>query len=104
MPEHSGSWPYQVEIEVPRADFDAKLRAVEAWLLEWEIPHRIGSSLGALGRMRVCFAEEKLARAFRNYHGGQAVPADEVTAALAADADDEELYDRLAGEYRDEQG
>ena len=95
------SWPHQVEIEVARDGFDAKLRAIETWLREWEIPYRIGSCLGAMGRMRVCFAEEGLARAFRQCHGGRFVPADEVAAALAADADDDSLYDRLSRDYRE---
>lgn len=93
------SWPHQIDIEVPRAGFDMKLRAIETWLAEWEIPCRIGSSLGSTGRMRVCFAEEKFARAFQHYHGGRIIPAGEVAAALAADADDDAFYARLAGEY-----
>jgi hypothetical protein len=99
MQGRADSWPYQVEIEVPRAGFGMKLRAVEAWLAEWEIPYRIGSSLGSTGQMRVCFAEEKFARAFQHYHGGRHVPADEAAAALAADADDEALFDRLAADF-----
>lgn len=93
------NWPHQVEIEVPRAGFDMKLRSIEVWLQEWEIPYRIGSSLGPIGRLRVCFAKEKFARAFRHYHGGRIVPADEIAAALAADAEDDAFYGRLAGEY-----
>lgn len=38
--EHS---PHQVEIEVPPAGFQMKLRAMETWLREWEIRYRIGS-------------------------------------------------------------
>lgn len=94
-------WPHQIEIEVPRAGFDMKLRAVETWLAEWEIPYRIGSSLGSVGRMRICFPQEKFARAFRHYHGGRIIPSDDVQAALAADADDDAFYDRAAGEYPD---
>lgn len=90
-------WPYQAEIEIAREGFDAKLRAAEAWLKEWEISYRIGSSLaGASGNLRVCFAEAKFASAFIAHHGGRQVPADEIAAALAADADDDALYDRLA--------
>lgn len=93
------SWPHQIEIEVPPAGFDMKLHAVETWLAEWEIPYRIGSSLGPIGRLRVCFAKEKFARAFRHYHGGRIVPADEIAAALAADAEDDAFYGRLAVDY-----
>lgn len=100
MHGEADSWPYQIEIEIAPEGFDAKLRAAEAWLAEWEIPHRIGSSLaGASGSLRICFAEEKFARAFQHYHGGRHVPADEVAAALAADASDDALYDRLAIDY-----
>lgn len=51
--------------------------------------------------MRVCFAEDKFARAFRHYHGGRAIPADEIAAALAADADDEVFYESWSGYCRD---
>lgn len=95
------SWPHQIEVTVPRVGFDAKLRAIEAWLVEWSIPYRIGSALGPIGRMRVCFAEERFARAFRHYHGGRLIPADEIAAALAADANDDALYDRLGRDYPD---
>ena len=101
MQGHADSWLHQIEIEVPRAGFDMKLRAIEAWLQEWSIPYRIGSSLGSIGRMRVCFAEERFARAFHHYHGGRLIPADEIAAALAADADDDALYDRLGRDYPD---
>ena len=95
------SWSHQIEIEVPRIGFDGKLREIELWLTEWAIPYRIGSSLGAVGLMRVCFPEQRFARAFQHYHGGWSVPADEVAAALAADADDEALYEGLARSYPD---
>lgn len=95
------SWPHQIEIEIARDGFDAKLRAIEAWLAEWQMPHRIGSSVGTIGRLRVCFAEEKFARACRLHHGGRMVSTDEIAAAVAADAEDEELYDRLAADYEE---
>lgn len=101
MQGEADSWPHQIEIKVSLAGFDAKLRAIEAWLQEWEIAYRIGSTISDIGRLRVCLAEEKFARAFQHYHGGRAISPDEVAAAQAADADDETLYDRLAREYPD---
>lgn len=72
MQGQGDSWPHQVEIEMPRNEFDARLRAIEAWLTEWEMPHRIGSTLaGASGSLRVHFAEAKFARAFVSQHGGR---------------------------------
>lgn len=32
------SWPHQVEIVLERRAFDARLRAIEQWLQDWEIP------------------------------------------------------------------
>jgi hypothetical protein len=104
MKGQADSWSHQVEIEVPRAGFDLKLRVMEIWLVEWEIPYRIGSSLGSIGRLRVCFADDKFARAFHHYHGGRIIPADEVAAALAADANDEAFYDRTRAITRTEDG
>jgi hypothetical protein len=95
---NAGPWAYEVEIETSRETFDGKLRAIEAWLNEWEIPHQIGSTLMAKGVLRVCFADERFARAFLYHQGGRRVPADQIAAALKADADDEAEYDRLARE------
>lgn len=63
-----------------REGFDAKLRAVEAWLTKWEVPYRLGSSLGAIGKLCVSFAEEKFAWASEYFHGGRAVSAHEIAA------------------------
>lgn len=97
----ANSWPHQIEFAIPRIDFDARLRGIEAWLREWAIPYRVGSSLGTIGLVWVRFAEERFARAFRQHHGGRIIPAEEVVSALSADSADEDLYDRLAREYPD---
>lgn len=95
-------WPHQVEIDLTRDEFDARLRSIEAWLNEWDIPHRIGSTLGASqGTLRICFTEAKFARAFIAQQGGRLLPDDEIERALSADAEDDELYRSLADEYDD---
>lgn len=100
MTTDAESWPHQILIAVAAADFDARLRAVETWLAEWEIPHRIGSTMmGQTGSLRVCFAEAKFARALHSKFGGVIVPRDDVARSLAADAADEDRYGALAREY-----
>jgi len=53
------------------------------------------------GRLRFCFADAKFAKAFVVQHGGRHVPVDEAAAALATDADDDALYDRLTADYNE---
>lgn len=93
--------PHHVVIEVDRSGFHSKLRDIEAWLAEWEVDAEVGSVLGASGLIRIRFADERAAYAFRRCHGGRAVPASEMDAAKLADAADEDLYARLAREYPD---
>lgn len=100
MTTDADSWPHQVLIAVAAANFDARIRALEAWLSEWEILHRIGSTLtGETGSLRVCFAEAKFARALQSKFGGVIVASDDVARSLAADAADEDRHDALAREY-----
>lgn len=100
MTTDADSWPHHVLIAVGAAEFDARLRDVETWLAEWEIPHRIGSTMiGLTGSLRVCLAEAKFARAVQSKFGGVIVPSDGVARSLAADAADDDRYDALAREY-----
>lgn len=93
-------WPHQVLIAVGAAEFDARLRDIETWLAEWEIPHRIGSTLmGQTGSLRVRLAEAKFARALHSKFGGVIVPSDDVARSLVTDSADEDRYDALAREY-----
>lgn len=93
--------PFHVLVEVDRSRFHSRLREIEAWLAEWEIDAEIGSVLGAVGQFRIRFADERAAYVFQRCHGGVAVAVGEIAAARAADAADEDLYDRLAREYPD---
>lgn len=93
--------PYQILVEVDGSRFHSRLRDIEAWLADWEIDAEIGSVLGAAGQLRIRFADERAAYAFQRCHGGHLLEADEVPAAQAADAADEDWYDRLAREYPD---
>lgn len=100
MKADADSWPHQVLIAAAAADFDMRLRAIETWLAEWEIPHRIGSAMtGETGSLRVCLAEAKFARAVQSKFGGVIVPSDDVAHSLVADAADEDRYDALARAY-----
>lgn len=91
--------PHHVVVEVDRSRFHSRLREIEAWLAEWEVNAEIGSALSASGLLRIRFADKRAAYAFQRCHGGKEVPAVEIAAARQADADDDDLYDRLAREF-----
>jgi hypothetical protein len=97
---HAESWPHVVEIELPRERFAGKLRDIETWLQGWQIPHRVGSTLGETGILRVRFAELKFARAFQFHHGGMILPDDEDETAMRDDENDQAEYQRLADEQK----
>lgn len=93
--------PFHVLVDVDRDRFHSRLREIEAWLSDWQVDAEIGSVLGDSGRLRIRFADERAAYAFKRCHGGRSVPAGEVEAAKLADAADEDLYERLAREFPD---
>ncbi|WP_293811584.1 hypothetical protein [uncultured Bosea sp.] len=96
----TGHWPHQVEINPDRTTAAERLRRIEAWCTDWQIGFRV---LGTMTEdlIRVAFEEARFARAFHAHFGGVIAPAEELDMALAADAVDVDLYDRLAGEYPD---
>lgn len=94
-------WLHQVEIKLDKASAAERLRRIEAWCTDWLIGFRV---LGTMtdGVIRVAFEEARFARAFHAHFGGViALRAGELDMALAADAAEVDLYDRLAGEYPD---
>jgi hypothetical protein len=93
-------WPHQVEIKLDRASAAERLRRIEAWCTDWQIGFRV---LGTMTEdlIRVAFEEARFSRAFHAHFGGVIAPVDELETALAADAAEVGLYDRLAGEYPD---
>lgn len=93
--------PHHVVVEIGRDRFHTKLGEIEAWLAEWEIDAEIGSVLGSTGMLRVRFADDKAAYAFRRCFAGLPVTREDTVAAQAADAADEDLYERLARDYPD---
>ena len=95
-----GHWSHQVEINPDRTTAAERLRRIEAWCTDWQIGFRV---LGTMTEdlIRVAFEEARFARAFHAHFGGVIAPAEELDMALAADAVDVDLYDRLAGEYPD---
>lgn len=54
---------------------------MEVWLRQWEIPYRVESEPPEDGMIRVCFSEDKYARAFQIKFGARRVSADAFTAA-----------------------
>jgi len=93
-------WPHQVEIKLDRASAVERLRRIEAWCTDWQIGFRVFGTLSA-DLIRVAFEEARFARAFHAHFGGVIAPADELETALATDAAEVDLYDRVAGEYPD---
>jgi nitrous oxide reductase accessory protein NosL len=89
------AWPHQVVIRLTLADFREKLRDIEEWLRMWEIPYRIGATVGPAGAVRICFAEEKFARAFVFNKGGTMALAEDIETAMLEDEADEAEYQRL---------
>ncbi|WP_336812422.1 hypothetical protein [Bosea sp. MMO-172] len=96
----TGHWPHQVEIKLDRASAAERLRRIEAWCIDWQIGFRV---LGTMAEdlIRVAFEEARFARAFHAHFGGVIAPAYELETALAADAAEVDLYDRLARDYPD---
>ncbi|KRE18214.1 hypothetical protein ASE63_03340 [Bosea sp. Root381] len=64
----------------------SRLGAMEVWLRQWEIPYRVVSVPRNDGAIRVCFSEDKYARAFQIKFGALRVPADACAAAQAAES------------------
>lgn len=93
--------PHHVVVEIDRDRFHSKLREIEAWLAEWEMDAEVASVLGTSGVLRVRFTDERAAYAFKRCHGGRSISAADFGVAQAADASDENLYDRLARDYPD---
>jgi len=59
---------------------------MDLWLRQWEIPYRVVSVPRDDGAIRVCFSEDKYARAFQIKFGALRVPSDAFAAAQAADS------------------
>lgn len=98
MAEGTESWPHHVELRLAGEDFHAKLRDIEEWLQAWEIPYQVCAALSETGSLRICFAEEKFARAFIFHKGGTLAPGDEAETAMLEDKADEVEFQRLAND------
>ena len=67
-------WSYEVEIRLDRFTASTTLRRINTWLTSWQMPYGVRSSTGmGPSIMRVCFAEERFARAFQLKFGGRAM-------------------------------
>lgn len=93
-----GAWQHQVELKLDRQSAGERLRRIEAWCTDWQIGFRVLGTMDG-GSVRVSFEDARFARALQSHFGGVIVPADELEAVFAADAADDDLFDRLAGEY-----
>jgi hypothetical protein len=96
----TAQWPHQVELKLDKVSAAERLHRIEAWCTDWQIGFRVLGTM-AEDMIRVAFEEARFARAFHAHFGGVITPADELEAALAVDAAEVDLYDRLAGEYPD---
>ncbi|WID99690.1 hypothetical protein QO058_30280 (plasmid) [Bosea vestrisii] len=93
--------PFHVLLEVDGLRFHSKLREIEAWLADWEVDAEIGSVLVITTTLRIRFADERAAYAFRRCYGGTLETLAEVSRAQAADKVDSDLYEQLARKYPD---
>ena len=80
----NSAWSHQVELRLERSGAGERLRVM--------------STLDPCA-VRVCFEEPKFARAFVNHFGGVIVDAAEVERSMSEDAAAEDMFDRLAREY-----
>jgi hypothetical protein len=96
----TGHWPHQVEMKLDKVSAAERLRRIEAWCSDWQIGFRVLDTVTE-DLIRVAFEEVRFARAFHAHFGGVIAPVNEFEIALAADAAEVDLYDRLAGEYPD---
>lgn len=92
------SWVHQVELRLDRQAAGDRLRRMESWCGDWQIGMRVIGTIEP-GTVRVAFDDARFARAFISHFGGVHVPVDEIGRAMAADAAEEDAYDRLAHEY-----
>lgn len=93
-------WHHQVELKLDKMSAAERLRRIDAWCTDWQIGFRVIGTMTD-GVIRVAFEEARFARAFHAHFGGVIAPVHEFETALAADAAEGDLYDRLAGEYPD---
>lgn len=85
-------WSFHVLIAVEGDDFLSRLHAMDVWLRQWKIPYRVISVPRDAGAIRVCFSEEKYARAFQVNSGARRVPFDAAATAQAADSAEADFY------------
>lgn len=85
-------WAHQVRIALDGNDCLARLHAMDAWLSQWEIPYRAVSIPADNGAIRICFTEERFARAFHTNLGGERVPTDAYATELADDPAKDDFY------------
>lgn len=98
----ASAFPFQVEIELPQSGADDCMAAMTGWLSHWEIeaPHQ-PSSAGTRRLTRFAFEDRRFARAFQTAFGGTFHESDDVLAAMNADQDEEDRYERLCRSYPD---
>ena len=84
----AGSQPrsYHVLVAVEGDAFLSRLHAMGMWLDQWKMPYRVVSVPRDDDVIRVCFSEEKYARAFRRKFGARSAPADALAVTQAEDA------------------
>jgi hypothetical protein len=92
---------HKVDLLVDPTKLNSRLKEIGEWLVVWQMPHQIRVvQQASTSRLRFSFPSENHARAFELQFGGEVV-TDKVERAWAADAADDDLYERLAGEFPD---
>jgi hypothetical protein len=95
----TGQWPHQVEMKIAPQEAGERLRRIEGWCADWQISFRVREPEATGTLIRIAFEDARFARAFHSHFGGVIVPLDEIERAMAADAVEEDEYDRLAAEF-----
>jgi|GEM_PF-2051158 len=90
---------HQVEMKLAAQDAPERLRRIDAWCADWQIGFRVLDRFSSSETIRLAFEDPRLARAFVGHFGGVLVDDSELEDALAADAAEEDAYDRLAREF-----
>ena len=76
---------YHVLVEVEGDAFLSRLHAMSVWLDQWKISFRVDSMPCDEDVIRVCFSEEKFARAFQRKFGARSAQADALAVTQAED-------------------
>jgi hypothetical protein len=90
---------HQVELKLSESAAPERLSRISSWCADWEIKFEVIDRMPGSETIRIAFDERRLARAFTSHFGGVLVSDDEISDAMAEDAEYEALYQQYAREY-----